>query len=225
MKILVVDDEERLRRSLRRGLEADGFAVDEAATGIDGLAMATEGDYDAIVLDLMMPGHSGFRVCAELRRREVWTPILVLTAKDGDLDEAEALETGADDYLRKPFSHAVLRRTAARPDPTQRWPGSTDAERRRPGGGPGPAHLPTRRHRDRAHPREFAVLEHLMRHAGHVVTKRDLLDSVWDVDYEGDENIVEVYVAHLRRKIDHPFDRSTIQTVRGAGYRIREDGR
>jgi DNA-binding response OmpR family regulator len=225
MRILVVDDEERLRTSLRRGLEADGFAVDEAATGIDGLALATEGDYDAIVLDLMMPGHSGFRVCAELRRREVWTPILVLTAKDGDLDEAEALETGADDYLRKPFSHAVLvarlhaliRRSTGRGAPILAA-GDLVVD---------PARRTCRRGETEIEltAREFSVLEHLMRHAGHVVTKRELLDGVWDVDYEGDENIVEVYVAHLRRKIDHPFDRSTIQTVRGAGYRIREDGR
>ncbi|MGB3734552.1 MAG: response regulator transcription factor [Ilumatobacter sp.] len=224
MRVLVVDDEEQLRLSLRRGLQADGFAVDVAASGGEGLIRATEGDYDAIVLDLMMPELNGFRVCAELRRREVWTPILVLTAKEGHLDEAEALETGADDYLRKPFSHtvlvarlrALLRRGASRRSPAL-MAGDllVDPARRQCRRGNNEIELTAR---------EFSVLEHLMRNAGDVVTKRKLLDGVWDVDYDGDENIVEVYVAHLRKKIDQPFGRGSIETVRGSGYRLREDG-
>jgi two-component system, OmpR family, response regulator len=220
VRVLVVEDEERMAASLRRGLERDGFAVDVALDGTDGLWMAQENDYDAIVLDLMLPGMNGFQVCRRLREAEVWTPILVLTAKEGDLDEAEALDTGADGYLTKPFSHVVLvahiralvrRGTPARPamlvagdlriDPSSRrcWRGDVEVT---------------------LTAREFAVLEHLARHAGDVVSKRDILDHVWDDDFQGDPNIVEVYVRYLRRKIDLPFGRQSIETVRGAGYRL-----
>ena len=224
MRVLVVEDEERLARSLARGLEADGFAVDVAFDGTDGLWMARERTYDAIVLDIMLPGVNGFRICATLRAEEIWTPILMLTAKDGELDETEALDTGADDYLTKPFSHVVLvarlralmrRGASARPavlaagdlrlDPASRrcWRGDTEVE---------------------LTPREVSVLEHLLRHVGEVQSKRDILDHVWDDDFQGDPNIVEVYIRHLRNKIDRPFGRQAIQTLRGAGYRLASDG-
>lgn len=222
--MLVVEDEVNLAASLARGLQADGFAVDVAHDGVDGLWRAQEVAYDVIVLDLMLPGKNGFQVCRELRDGGVWTPILVLTAKDGELDETEALDTGADDFLTKPFSHlvlvarirALLRRGApARPavleigdlrlDPASRrcWRGSEEIA---------------------LTAREMSVLEHLMRHPGQVLSKRDVLDHVWDDDFEGDPNIVEVYVRHLRNKIDRPFDRQAIETLRGAGYRLASHG-
>ena len=220
MRLLVVEDEERMAVSLRRGLERDGFAVDIAMDGTDGLCMAQENYYDAIVLDLMLPGMNGFQVCRQLRKAEVWTPILVLTAKDGDLDEAEALDTGADGYLTKPFSHVVLvahiralvrRGRPARPSMLEVGDLRLDPSSRRCWRGDVEITLTAR---------EFAVLEHLARHPGDVVSKRDILDHVWDDDFLGDPNIVEVYVRYLRRKIDVPFDRQSIETVRGAGYRL-----
>jgi DNA-binding response OmpR family regulator len=224
VRVLVVEDEEALGASLRRGLEADGFAVDVALNGTDGLWMAQKTAYDAIVLDIMLPGVNGFQVCARLRSSEIWTPILMLTAKDGELDEAEALDTGADDYLTKPFSHLVLvahlralmrRGHPARPaileagdlrlDPGSRrcWRGQTEVE---------------------LTAREMSVLEFLLRHRGQVVSKREMLEHVWDDDFDGDANIVEVYVRYLRKKIDVPFARQAIETVRGSGYRLAADG-
>jgi DNA-binding response OmpR family regulator len=220
MRLLVVEDEKKLASSLKRGLEADGFAVDVALDGTDGLWMATEHEYDAIVLDIMLPGINGYRLCGQLRDQGNWTPILMLTAKDGDLDEAEALDTGADDFLRKPFAHVVLvarlrallrRGKPERPvelvaaglriDPSERrcWRGDAELE---------------------LTAREFAVLEYLMSNAGSVVSKQDILGHVWDYEFEGDPNIVEVYVRHLRKKIDLPFETDSIQTIRGAGYRL-----
>lgn len=220
MRILVVEDETKLAASIKRGLEADGFAVDVAHDGTDGLWFARENTYDAIVLDIMLPGANGYKVCATLREEDIWTPILMLTAKDGDLDEAEALDTGADDFLRKPFSHLVLvarlralirRGAKERPvelaiddllvDPNKRrcWRDGIEIE---------------------LTSREFSVLEYLARNAGAVVPKQEILDHVWDYDFEGDSNIVEVYVRHLRKKIDEPFGRNSIQTARGAGYRL-----
>jgi DNA-binding response OmpR family regulator len=214
MRVLVVEDEVGLADGLRAGLEADGFAVDVAHDGLDGLWHAREHSYDAIVLDIMLPGMNGCRVCATLRAEGIWMPILMLTAKDGDLDEAEALDTGADDYLSKPFSHVVLvarlralmrRRAPERPavldvdrlrlDPAARTVTVDDA----------PATLTAR---------EFAVLEYLMRRPGEVVPKSDLLAHVWDVNFDGDPNIVEVYVRRLRNKLG----RGSIATVRGGGY-------
>lgn len=220
MRVLVVEDEKRLAMSIKRGLEADGFAVDVALDGLEGRWMATEYPYDAIVLDIMLPGLNGYRLCAQLREAGNWAPILMLTAKDGDLDEAEALDTGADDFLRKPFSHvvlvarlrALLRR--GRPErPTELSAGSLLLD---------PARRTCHRngHAIELTPREFAVLEYLAQHVGDVVSKQDILDHVWDYDFEGDPNIVEVYVRHLRRKIDEPFGVGSIQTVRGAGYRL-----
>ncbi len=224
MRVLVVDDEQRLASSLRRGLEADGFAVDVALNGTDGLWMAQENPYDAIVLDIMLPGLNGFQVCQRLRDGDIWTPILMLTAKDGELDESEALDTGADDYLTKPFSHVVLvahlralMRRGARERPAVLEAGDlqVDPSSRRCWRGDREVLLTTR---------ELAVLEYLVRHRGDVVSKRDILGHVWDDDFEGDPNIVEVYIRYLRKKIDLPFGRSAIETVRGSGYRLAADG-
>jgi len=224
VKLLLVEDDTKLAAALRRGLEAEGFAVEVAADGDDGVWRATEVAYAAILLDLMLPGRSGFRVCAELRAAGIWTPILVLTAKDGELDEAEALDAGADDYLTKPFSytvlvariHALLRRAAERSvAPTVVGDLRVDRSRRRAWRGEREVALTAR---------EFDVLEVLVRRAGHVLSKVDLLDEVWESDFEGDPNIVEVYMRRLRRKVDDPFGRRSIETVRGAGYRVVADG-
>ncbi len=224
MRVLVVEDEERLAASLRRGLEADGFAVDVALNGTDGLWMAQENVYDAIVLDIMLPGVNGFQVCQRLRDAEIWTPILMLTAKDGELDETEALDTGADDYLTKPFSHLVLvahlrslMRRGARERPAVLAAGDlrVDPASRRCWRGDAEIALTAR---------ELSVLEFLVRNGGQVVSKRDILDHVWDDDFEGDPNIIEVYIRYLRKKIDLPFDRQAIETVRGSGYRLAANG-
>jgi len=223
MRVLVVEDEAVLAEGVRRGLEAEGFATDVAANGVDGLWMATEHPYDAIVLDILLPGMNGYKVCAELRAAGVWTPILMLTAKDGDLDEAEALDTGADDYVTKPFSYvalvarlrALIRRGGAerpavleagdlRLDPAEHRAWRGDVELALTG-------------------RELALLEYLLRCEGSICSKTDIVDHVWDGSFDGDLNIVEVYIGHLRAKIDRPFGRSSIQTVRGAGYRLVAD--
>ena len=224
MRVLVVEDEVRLAAGLRRGLQAEGFAVDVAATGTDGLWYARENPYDAIVLDVMLPGVDGYTVCSTLRAEGRWAPVLVLTARDGEHDEVRALEVGADDYLAKPFSYAVLvarlraliRRGA--PERPGRAPG------RRPPAGPGdPRRAPRLDAAWPSHRASSPLLEHLMRRAGEVVPKRELLEHVWDFDFEGDPNIVEVYIGHLRNKLDRPFGRASVQTVRGAGYRLVAD--
>jgi two-component system, OmpR family, response regulator len=225
MRVLVVEDEKRLAVGLKKGLEAEGFAADVALNGDDGLWMAKENPYDAIVLDLMLPGKNGYQVCSTLREAGVWTPILVLTAMDDELDEAEALDLGADDFLTKPFSYLVLvarlralirRGTPERPvvlaagdlrlDPGSRqvWRSDTEIE---------------------LTARELSLLEFLLRRKGQVVSKREILEHVWDYNFEGDPNIVEVYIRHLRNKLDRPFGRSSIETARGAGYRLVSDGR
>ncbi|HXH32972.1 MAG TPA: response regulator transcription factor [Plantibacter sp.] len=223
MRILVVDDEVRLADGVRRGLEAEGFAVDLASNGVDGLWMAGEHHYDAIILDIMMPGMSGYRVCQQLRAAGDWTPILMLTAKDGDWDQVEALDTGADDFLSKPFSFAVLvarirslvrRGSRERPAVLEVGGLRLDPAAKRLNRGQTPIELTSR---------EFAVLEFLMRRAGEVVSKRDVLQNVWDDDFEGDPNIVEVYIGHLRNKVDRPFGLGSIETVRGFGYRLVGD--
>lgn len=220
VRVLVVDDEVRLAEAIGRGLTAEGFEVELSHDGLDALWRATERPYGAIVLDLLLPGMNGYQVCAALRARGVWAPILMLTAKSGEYDEAEALDTGADDFLSKPFSFVVL---VAR----------LRAIARR-GAGPRPSALsvgdlvvdPARHQVTVAGavveltPREFALAEVLARRAPEVVTKADLLDEVWGVDRDVDPNVVEVYVGYLRRKLDDPFGRQTIQTVRGAGYRL-----
>ncbi|MDE0805325.1 MAG: response regulator transcription factor [Acidimicrobiales bacterium] len=224
MRVLVVEDEKRLAAGLRKGLEAEGFAVDIANDGTDGLWMATEHPYDVIVLDIMLPGMNGFKVCEALRDADNWTPILMLTAKDGELDEAEALDTGADDYLTKPFSYvvlvahirALLRRGAkARPAVLEAGDLRMDPASRKAWRGEQVVELTSR---------ELALLEFLLRRRGEVVSKREILDHVWDYDFEGDPNIVEVYVRHLRNKLDRPFDRESIETIRGSGYRMAANG-
>ena len=220
MKLLVIEDDEKIAAALDRGLEAEGFSVEVVHDGQDGLWLATEGAYDLILLDIMLPGRNGFQICAQLRAAGVWTPILILTAKDGDLDEAEALDTGADDYLTKPFSFAVLvarirallRRSVDRnPAPVEVGDLHLDPGARRAWRGDVEVALTAR---------EFDVLEFLVRRAGQVLGKETILAGVWDYDFDGDPNIVEVYVRRLRRKVDEPFARRSIETVRGAGYRI-----
>lgn len=222
--MLVVEDEKRLAWSLRVGLEAEGFAVDLAGDGTDGLWMARENDYDVIVLDLMLPGVNGYRVCSALREDGDWTPILMLTAKDGEWDQVEGLDTGADDYMTKPFSFPVLvarlravARRGARERPVQLVAGDLriDPAARRVWRGDTAIELTAR---------EFSLLAFLARNIGDVVSKRRILEAVWDADFDGDPNIVEVYVRHLRNKIDRPFGREAIQTIRGAGYRLGSDG-
>jgi DNA-binding response OmpR family regulator len=224
MRVLVVEDEKRLAAGLKRGLEAEGFAVDIALDGDEGLWHAREHPYDAIVLDIMLPGMNGYRVCSSLREDGNWTPILMLTAKDGEYDEAEALDAGADDYLTKPFSsivlvahlRALLRRGAAeRPTVLEAGDLRFDPASRRTTRGDIELTLTAR---------ESALLEFLLRRRGDVVSKTEILDHVWDYAFEGDPNIVEVYVRHLRDKVDRPFGRAAIGTVRGAGYRLASDG-
>ncbi|MFN8041448.1 MAG: response regulator transcription factor [Acidimicrobiales bacterium] len=220
MRILIVEDEERLADALRRGLEAEGFEVDVTHDGSDGLWRAREGSYAAIVLDILLPGTNGYEVCRTLRADGVWTPILMLTAKQGELDEVEAFELGADDFLTKPFSFPVLvarlrslarRGSGPRPDRLHVDDLVLDPRGRTCARGTVGIDLT---------PREFAVLEALMRRPGEVLTKAELLDGVWGLDFAGDPNVVEVYIGYLRRKVDRPFDQASIQTVRGVGYRI-----
>lgn len=224
MRILVVEDEAPMADALRRGLEAEGFAVDTAGNGEDGLWMAREHTYDAIVLDIMLPKINGYVVCQTLRDEGNWTPIIMLTAKQGEYDEAEGLDTGADDYVTKPFSFVVLlariraairRRGGERPTVLEVGDLRLDPAERRAWRGKERLDLTQR---------ELAILEFLMTRPGVVVPKRDILAAVWDFAFEGDVNIVEVYVSSLRKKIDAPFDRKSIETRRGAGYRLAPDG-
>ncbi len=222
MRVLLVDDEVRLVESVSRGLAADGINVDTAHNGVDGYWRACEGSYDVIVLDIMMPGMNGYAVCQKLRDNNVTTPILMLTAKEGEYDEADAFECGADDYLRKPFSHIVLvarlrslvRRRSA--DSSQILTvgelalNLTQASCTRENT---PIEL-TRR--------EFSLLEALMRRSPDVVPKHTLVNLVWGMDFDGDPNIVEVYVGYLRRKIDKSFGHKLLHTVRGVGYQLVE---
>ncbi len=220
----MVEDEPSMAQSLRAGLESEGFAVDVAGDGEEGLWYADEVDYDAIVLDLMLPKVSGFTVCTTLRERDDWTPILMLTAKDGHLDEAEGLDSGADDYLTKPFSFTVLlarlrallrRRSNTRPVELSAGDLRLDAATHEVHRGEVSIELTSR---------EFSVLETLLVRKGQAVSKQDIIEHVWDFDFDGGPNIVEVYVRSLRKKIDEPFGRQAIVTVRGAGYRLDEAG-
>ncbi len=221
MRVLVVEDDERMSALLKRALEEEGHAVDTAADGPEALWMASENNYGAVVLDVMLPGLDGFEVCRRLRQAEVWAPILMLTARDEVGDRVHGLDSGADDYLVKPFSllelaarlRALARRDdRSRPvqlsvgdlrlDPTTRraWRGDTELD---------------------LSPKEFALLELFLRHPGAVLTRSEIIDSVWDFAYDGTSNVVDQYVNYLRRKIDRPFSRSDLETVRGAGYRLR----
>ncbi|GAA2350391.1 response regulator transcription factor [Dactylosporangium salmoneum] len=227
MRLLLVEDEVGLAETIRDGLSAEGFTTDVVFTGVDGLWAATEqphGAYDAVVLDIMLPGLSGYEVCRRMRQQEVWTPVLMLTAKDGDYDEADALDLGADDYLTKPFSFVVLvarlralirRGAPQRPAVLAAGDLRLDPARRRVSRGDDEITVT---------PREFALLEFLMRRPGDVVAKTSVLENVWDANFDGDPNIVEVYVGYLRKKIDNPYGRSAIRTVRGVGYRLDPDG-
>ena len=220
MRVLVVEDEPRMAKAIAMGLEDNGFAVDVATDGTDGFTRARFSDYDVIVLDIMLPGLNGYRVAERLRREGVWTPILMLTAKDGEYDEADALDVGADDYLRKPFSWVVLvarlnallrRQPAERPvevvaGDLRLDPGKRTARR-------GEVELDLT-------PREFSLLEFLLRHAGQTLSKIEILDHVWSDGFDRNPNVVEVYIGYLRRKVDKPFGEPLIETVRGHGYRL-----
>jgi two-component system OmpR family response regulator len=223
MRVLVIEDEPRLADAVARGLRSEGFEVDISHTGPDGLWRAREGAYAAIVLDILLPGLNGYAVCRELRTGGDRTPVLMLTAKQGEHDEAEGLELGADDFLRKPFSFVVLvarlraliRRATDAPDGVLRIGDlAVDTEKRRCWRGPSELVLTAR---------EFELLVALARRAGGTASKSELLTEVWGFDFAGDDNIVEVYVRYLRTKIDRPFARDSIQTVRTLGYRLVDD--
>jgi two-component system, OmpR family, response regulator len=222
--VLVVEDEKKLADLLARGLREEGHAADVAAHGEDALWMARAIDYDAIVLDVMLPGRDGLEVCRELRKSGVWSPVLMLTARDAVENRIEGLDSGADDYLVKPFAFSELLarlRALARRAPAERpvvlevgdlrldpgghraWRGETELE---------------------LSAREFALLEAFMRRPGQVLSRLQLTESAWDLRYDGRSNLVDVYVRYLRQKIDRPFDRHGLETVRRAGYRLREDG-
>ncbi|MEU7035625.1 MULTISPECIES: response regulator transcription factor [unclassified Streptomyces] len=221
MRLLVIEDEERLAASLRRGLSAVGYTVDVAHDGVTGLHLAREHRYAAVLLDVMLPGLNGYQVCSRLRAESIEVPVMMLTAKNGEYDEAEGLDTGADDYLAKPFSYvvlearlrALLRRGGSRVRSAVLECGDLwlDPARRACGRGASVIALT---------PKEFAVLQTLMQRMDEVVTKLDILDEVWSADFTGDPNIVQVYISAVRRKVDVPFGTETIETVRGGGYRV-----
>jgi DNA-binding response OmpR family regulator len=220
VRILLVEDERDLAASLRSGLEAEGYAVDVAHDGRDGWTMAQSYRYQLLVLDLMVPGLNGFQLCALLRRAGLDAPVLVLTAKDGEYDESEALDTGADDYLTKPFSYVVLlarlrallrRGHHSAVSPLTIGDLVIDQARRRCRRGGTEIPLTAK---------QFAVLVALARRPGEVVTKSEIIEEVWDMAFDGDVNIIEVYVSALRRRVDTPFRRHSIETVRGEGYRL-----
>jgi two-component system, OmpR family, response regulator len=222
MRVLVIEDEVRMARLLKRALEEEGHAVDVAADGPDGLWMATENPYAAVVLDVMLPGFDGFELCRRLRAAGVWAPVLMLTARDEVGDRVRGLDAGADDYLVKPFSllelaarlralarrddrrrPAVLAEGDLKLDPASKraWRGSTELQ---------------------LSPKEFSLLEFFLRHPGTVLTRTQIIEAVWDFAYDGTSNVVDQYVNYLRRKVDLPFGRHDIETVRGMGYRLRQ---
>ena len=218
MRVLIVEDEVKIARAIRRGLEHEGYATDVVATGEEAILRATENDYDAVVLDVRIPAPDGFAVCRQMRARNRWAPVLMLTARDSVEDRIRGLDAGADDYLVKPFSfgellarlRALLRRAPAERPATLRA-GDVTLD---------PAtHLVTRAGRPvELSAREFALLEFLMRHAGQVLTRTAMLEHVWDYRYDGDSNVVDVYIGYLRRKLEEPFGAPLIRTVRGVGY-------
>jgi len=225
VRVLLVEDEVSLAEVVRRGLISDGFVVDVVHNGEDGLWAASESPYDVIVLDIMLPKLNGYKVLEQLRGRGVWAPVLMLTAKDGEYDQADAFDLGADDYLTKPFSFVVLiarlralirRGAPERPVVLAAGDLTLDPARRRVQRGEVEIDLT---------PKEFSLLEFLMHRRGEVVTKSEILENVWDPAFDGDVNIVEVYVRYLRRKIDVPYQRRSIETIRGVGYRLASDRR
>ncbi|MDQ4055769.1 MAG: response regulator transcription factor [Actinomycetota bacterium] len=224
MRVLLVEDEVPLAETVRRGLVAEGFVVDIRHDGVTGLHAAEDAPYDVIVLDIMLPRLNGYDVCRRLREANIWTPILMLTAKDGEYDQVDAFDLGADDYLTKPFSFVVLVarlrsliRRGAPERPTSLTAGDLTLD-------PGTRDVRRGGVDISLTPREFGLLHYLMRHRGVVVSKLEILESVWDLHYDGDDNVVEVYIGYLRRKIDQPFGRKAIETVRGAGYRLEGNG-
>src|SRR5437763_9804506 len=223
MRVLVVEDEARMADVIRRSLAKQGLAADVTGNGEDALGMAAAVDYDAIVLDVMLPGMSGFDTCRSMRERGVWAPVLMLTAREAVPDRVAGLDSGADDYLVKPFAltelHARLRSLARRAPPER--PTALEV---------GDLHLdPSRRAVRRGatdielSAKEFALLETLMRRPGQVVSRLELIEHAWDIAYETRSNVVDVYVRRLRDKVDRPFGRASLETVRGAEYRLRED--
>jgi two-component system OmpR family response regulator len=225
MRVLIVEDEARMATAIRRGLQAEGVVADVAGCGEDALWMAGSTEFDAVILDVMLPGIDGFETCQRLRDDGVWAPIIMLTARDAIEDRVQGLDKGADDYLVKPFSLAELlarlralgrRGRAERPqvlevgdlrlDPAtqQAWRGEQEVTLSR---------------------KEFVLLETFMRHPGEVLSRFQLLERAWDYDYENRSNVVEVYIRYLREKIDRPFRKKSIETVRGAGYRLRKETR
>jgi two-component system OmpR family response regulator len=221
VRVLVVEDEARMAALLERALREEGYAVDTAADGTEGLWFVSENDYDAVVLDAMLPGLDGFELCRRARTAGNWAPILMLTARDSVEDRVRGLDAGADDYLTKPFSvaelaarlRALIRRGSAdRPTVLAVGDLQLDPARRRVFRGDREVTLS---------PKELALLEYLMRRAGDVVTRAQILEHVWDFAYDGTSNVVDQYVGYLRKKVDRPFGRDDIETVRGAGYRLR----
>jgi two-component system, OmpR family, response regulator len=224
MRVLVVEDESRMADVIRRSLAKEGLAADVAGRGEDALALTAAVDYDAIVLDVMLPGMSGFETCRTMRERGVWAPVLMLTAREAVEDRVVGLDSGADDYLVKPFAlaelHARLRSLARRGRPER--PAVLEVGDLRLD----PARRAVRRGADdiELSGKEFALLETLMRRPGEVLSRLELIEHAWDIAYENRSNVIDVYVRRLRDKIDLPFGRGSIETVRGAGYRLREDG-
>jgi two-component system OmpR family response regulator len=224
VRVLVVEDEVRMAGLLRRALKEEGHAVDVAVDGPQGLWLATENEYGAIVLDVMLPGMDGFQLCRRLRESGAWAPVLMLTARDGVTDRVRGLDAGADDYLVKPFSLLEL---AARLRALARRDGSC----RRPVLAVGDLRLdPASKQAWRAgielhlSPKEYSLLEFFLRHPGRVLTRSAIIEAVWDFAYDGGSNVVDQYVNYLRRKIDAPFGRRDLETVRGMGYRLRRAG-
>jgi two-component system OmpR family response regulator len=220
MRVLVVEDQARMAELIRRGLVEEGYAVDVAAGGVDAVWRATETGYDAIVLDVVLPDIDGFAVCGQLRERGRWAPVLMLTARDAVHDRVRGLDTGADDYLIKPFAFGellarlrALVRRGPQPRPVTVTVGELSLD---------PATHVVRRAGQVVEltPKEFALLEYFMRNPGTVLTRGQILEHVWDFAYDGDSNVIEVYIRYLRRKIDLPFGRHSLETVRGVGYRL-----
>jgi two-component system, OmpR family, response regulator len=222
MRLLIVEDEPKMASLLKKGLVEEGYAVDVATDGTNAVWLATENPYDCILLDVMLPDIDGFEVLRSLRKQERWAPVLVLTARDDTSDRVAGLDAGADDYLTKPFSfsellarvRALLRRGGGtRPSVLSVGDLTLDPASRTVRRGGQPLELTAK---------EFALLEYMMRNAGQVLTRPQLLEHVWDFAYEGDSNVIDVYIRYLRQKIDRPFGSQSIETVRGAGYRLRE---